>query len=109
MVGQRNRRLRANIEGVSDPYKGYTPLVRKGDYIESNSNQAATFLPERVTPLPLYPASNGKSRWPDNVYVERLWCSLKQKEVYRHAYETVAQTRKGIADNLRCFNEERLH
>ena len=35
--------------------------------------------------------------------------SLKQEEVYRHAYETEAQTRKGIADNLRCFNGERLH
>ena len=31
------------------------------------------------------------------MYLERLWCSLKQEEIYRHAYETVAQTKKGIA------------
>ena len=47
-----------------------------------------------------------KGRWPGNVYVERLWHRLKQKEVYRYAYETVPQTKKGIADHLRYFNEE---
>ena len=34
---------------------------------------------------------DGKGRWPCNVYVERLWHSLKREEVYRYAYETVAQ------------------
>ena len=43
------------------------------------------------------------------VYVERLWRSLKQEEVYRGAYETVSEARKGIADYLRYFNEERPH
>ena len=50
---------------------------------------------------------DGKGRWLDNVYVERLWRSLKQEEVYRRAYETVAEARKGITD--RYFNEERPH
>ena len=52
---------------------------------------------------------DGKARWQGNVYVERLWRSLKQEEVYRHAYETVAEAGKGIADYLRYFNEERPH
>ena len=52
---------------------------------------------------------DGKGRWLDNVYVERLWRSLKQEEVYRRAYETVSEARKGIADYLRYFNEERPH
>ena len=52
---------------------------------------------------------DGKGRWLDNVYVECLWRSLKQEEVYRRAYETVAEARKGIADYLRYFNEERPH
>ena len=46
-----------------------------------------------------------KGRWPCNVYVERLWRSLKQEEVYRRAYEAVAGAEKRIADYLRCFNE----
>ncbi len=41
--------------------------------------------------------------------VEHFWRSFKQKEVYRRAYETVAEARKGIADYLRYFNEERPH
>ncbi len=52
---------------------------------------------------------DGKGRWLDNVYVERLWRRLKQEEVYRRAYETVGEARKGIADYLRYFNEERPH
>ena len=52
---------------------------------------------------------DGKGRWPGNVYAERLWRSLKQEEVYWHAYETVGEAKKGIADYLRYFNEERPH
>ena len=52
---------------------------------------------------------DGKGRWPGNVYVERLWRRLKQEEVYRRAYETVGEARKGIADYLRYCNEERPH
>ena len=52
---------------------------------------------------------DGKGRWPGNVYVERLWRSLKQEEVYWHAYETVSEAKKEIADYLRYFNEERPH
>ena len=40
---------------------------------------------------------DGKGRWPDNAYVEHLWRSLKQEEVYWHAYETVGEAKKGIA------------
>ena len=49
---------------------------------------------------------DSKGCWMDNVYVERLWRSFKQKDVYRRAYETVGEARKGIAGYLRYFNEE---
>ena len=73
--------------------------------------------PKRRTSSPgdghkIYPyllSMDGRGRWLDNVYVEHLWRSLKQEEVYRRAYETVAEARKGIADYLRYFNEERPH
>ncbi len=42
----------------------------------------------------------------DNVYVEHLWHCSKQEDVYRRAYETVGEARKGIARYLRYFNEE---
>ena len=43
------------------------------------------------------------------MYMERLWCSLKQEEIYRCAYESVSEARKSIADYLRYFNVERPH
>ena len=43
------------------------------------------------------------------VYVEPLWRSLKQEEVYLHAYETVVEAEKYIAEHPRYFNEEHTH
>ena len=65
-------------------------------------NAAWTFRRRRP-----YGAIAGLRRWPTRR--EHLWRSLKQEEVYRRAYETVAEARKGIADYLRYFNEERPH
>ena len=48
-----------------------------------------------------------KSRWMDNVYVERMWHCSKQEDVYRRAYETVGEARKEIAGYLRYFNKRR--
>jgi hypothetical protein len=44
-----------------------------------------------------------------NIFVERLWRSLKYENVYLHAYASVAEARAGIAAWLRFYNEERLH
>lgn len=52
---------------------------------------------------------DGRGRWLDNVFVERLWRSLKYEEVYLHAYDTVAAARAGIGAWFRFYNEERLH
>jgi putative transposase len=43
----------------------------------------------------------------DNIFVERLWRSLKYEDVYLHAY--AAQARAGIGAWLHFYNEERLH
>lgn len=78
-----------------------------------NTDQGAQFTSEAFTSAlkahGVRISMDGKGRWMDNVYVERLWRSLKQEEVYRRAYETVAEARKGIAEYLRYFNEERPH
>jgi putative transposase len=52
---------------------------------------------------------DGKGRCMDNIFVERLWRSLKYEDVYLHAYASVAEARAGIAAWLRFYNEERLH
>jgi putative transposase len=52
---------------------------------------------------------DGKGRCMDNIFVERLWRSLKYEEVYLHAYANVAEARAGISAWLRFYNDERLH
>jgi putative transposase len=52
---------------------------------------------------------DGKGRCMDNIFVERLWRSLKYEEVYLHAYASVAEAKAGIGAWLRFYNEERLH
>jgi putative transposase len=52
---------------------------------------------------------DGKGCWRDNVFVERLWKSVKYEEVYLHAYESVSAARDGIARYLAFYNSRRPH
>jgi putative transposase len=52
---------------------------------------------------------DGKGSWRDNVFVERLWRSVKYEEVYLKAYESVSQARQSIADYLTWYNQRRPH
>ncbi len=52
---------------------------------------------------------DGKGRWMDNVFIERLWRSLKYEEVYLKAYETVTEARSSIREWIRFYNRERPH
>lgn len=52
---------------------------------------------------------DGKGAWRDNVFVERLWRSVKYEEVYLHAYETVSAARAGLDRYFRFYNSRRPH
>lgn len=52
---------------------------------------------------------DGKGCWRDNVFVERLWKSIKYEEVYLHAYEKVSAARSGIGRYLEFYNKRRPH
>jgi putative transposase len=52
---------------------------------------------------------DGKGAWRDNVFVERLWRSVKYEEVYLHAYASVAQARQSISRYLTFYNSTRPH
>jgi putative transposase len=52
---------------------------------------------------------DGKGRWMDNVFIERLWRSLKYECVYLHAFETASETRAGIGRWIAYYNAERPH
>ena len=52
---------------------------------------------------------DGKGAWRDNVFVERLWRSIKYEEVYLHAYINVPEARSGIGKYLKFYNTKRPH
>jgi putative transposase len=52
---------------------------------------------------------DGQGRFLDNIFIERLWRSLKDEEVFIKAYGSVMEARQGIGGWLRFYNEERLH
>ena len=52
---------------------------------------------------------DGKGAWRDNVFVERLWRSVKYEEIYLRAYESVSQARASIGQYLDFYNRRRPH
>ena len=52
---------------------------------------------------------DGKGRWMDNVFVERLWRSVKYEHVYLHAYDTIPELRAGLAEYFAFYNSHRTH
>jgi putative transposase len=52
---------------------------------------------------------DGRGRVYDNIFVERLWRSVKYEEVYLHDYRTVSDVRNGITKYFIFYNMERLH
>ena len=52
---------------------------------------------------------DGTGCWRDNVFVERLWRSVKYEEVYLHAYETIGAAQQGFARYLTFYNQTRPH
>lgn len=52
---------------------------------------------------------DGKGRALDNVFVERLWRSVKYEEIYPRGYESLRELKKGLEEYFRFYNDERPH
>jgi putative transposase len=52
---------------------------------------------------------DGRGRWMDNVFIERLWRSLKYECVFLNAFETGSEARMGIARWIHYYNADRPH
>lgn len=88
-------------------------LVKYGTPEIFNTDQGSQFTSEDFTGVlkssDIKISMDGKGRWMDNVFIERLWRSLKYEEVYLKAYDTVAEARAGIGEWIRFYNHERTH
>ena len=78
-----------------------------------NTDQGGQFTSSEFTGLlkqhGIQISMDGKGCWRDNVFVERLWKSIKYEEVYLKAYESAADARAGVGDYLRFYNGSRPH
>jgi putative transposase len=52
---------------------------------------------------------DGKGAWRDNLFVERLWKSVKYEEVYLHGYASVAEAQRCLACYFTSYNQGRPH
>ena len=78
-----------------------------------NTDQGAQFTSDEFTGIlkqhNITISMDGKGRWMDNVFIERVWRSLKYEEVYLKAYQNGSEARVGIKDWFHLYNTERRH
>jgi putative transposase len=88
-------------------------LARFGKPEIFNSDQGSQFTSAAFTGLLLENAiaisMDGRGAWRDNVFVERLWRSVKYEEVYLRAYDSVGEARASIGRYLEFYNRKRPH
>lgn len=95
------------IEAVEDA------MARFGKPEIFNTDQGSQFTSREFTGLLIAAdiriSMDGKGAWRDNVFVERLWKSVKYEEVYLRAYASVSEARASIGRYLDFFNTRRPH
>ncbi|MFG1250191.1 IS3 family transposase [Xanthobacter flavus] len=78
-----------------------------------NTDQGSQFTSPRFTQVLLDAgvriSMDGRGRWMDNVFIERLWRSLKYECIYLNAFETGSETRAGIGRWITYYNRTRPH
>lgn len=78
-----------------------------------NSDQGSHFTSERFTGCVLAAGAqvsmDGRGRYVDNIFTERLWRTVKYEEVYLADYETPKEARAGLSSYLQFYNEQRPH
>jgi putative transposase len=78
-----------------------------------NTDQGSQFTSPRFTGVlegaGIRISMDGRGRWMDNVFIERLWRSLKYECIYLHAYETGSELRAGVTTWVGHYNTRRPH
>jgi len=87
--------------------------LRKGRPDIFNTDQGAQFTSDGFTGLlerqGIRVSMDGKGRYRDNLFIERLWRTVKYEEVYLKAYQDGREARAGIGEYFRFYNTERPH
>jgi putative transposase len=88
-------------------------LARFGKPEIFNTDQGSQFTSQAFTSMlrdaEVRISMDGRGRWMDNVFIERLWRSLKYECVYLHAFETGSELRAGLGRWITYYNTQRPH
>ncbi len=88
-------------------------LQRHGQPEIFNTNQGSQFTSEDFTKdlidAKIQISMDGKGRWMDNVFIERLWRSLKYEEIYLKAYESIPEAKQQLGNYFTTYNRSRPH
>jgi putative transposase len=88
-------------------------LMRFGRPEIFNTDQGSQFTAEAFTGVlkahDVAISMDGKGRWVDNVFVERLWRSVKYEDIYLHAYDSVKDLNAALARYFSFYNGRRPH
>jgi putative transposase len=88
-------------------------LARYGKPEIFNTDQGSQFTSAEFTQVlkdhAILISMDGKGCWRDNVFVERLWKTIKYEEIYLHAYDCVSDARAGIGKHFMFYNQRRPH
>ena len=86
-------------------------LAKHGKPEIFNTDQGSQFTCEAFTDVltanEIRISMDGKGAWRDNVFVERLWRTVKYEEVYLHAYDSVSDARASLGRYLDLYNRRR--
>jgi putative transposase len=78
-----------------------------------NTDQGSQFTSEAFTGIlkahGIRISMDGRGRWLDNVFIERLWRSVKYEDVYLKAYGTIVEVRQGLRKYFEFYNSRRRH
>jgi len=78
-----------------------------------NTDQGSQFTSEAFTDVlrdaDITISMDGKGRWMDNVFIERLWRSVKYEEVYLKAYQNPKQAQLSLQEYFKFYNQQRRH
>lgn len=88
-------------------------LARHGTPQIFNTDQGSQFTSEAFTGLltqhDIAVSMGGKGCWRDNVFIERLWKSIKYEEVYLHAHDSVSHAKASLGRYIAFYNQRRPH
>jgi putative transposase len=95
------------VEALEEAFAKYgQPEIVNTD---QGSQFTATDFTDAVLRRGIRLSMDGKGAWRDNVFVERVWRSVKYEEVYLRAYESVSHARRSIGDYVNLYNQKRPH